>query len=196
LIDRIFEPYYTTKEKGEGTGLGLATVHGIVKNHGGLVTVYSEPGGGSTFSVYLPAVDVAPEQESDRRLSLPKGNERVLVVDDEEGVIGILRQMLERLGYEVVTRASSIEALALFTTKPDYFDLVITDMTMPQMMGDRLAGEIIRIRPDIPIVLCTGYSELISEERAREIGIRQFIMKPCVMSEIASTVRKALDGEE
>jgi len=193
--DRIFEPYFTTKEKGVGTGMGLSVVHGIVDSHGGTITVYSEPGKGSTFHVYLPLIqEEAIKPEMDEQAPIPTGNERILFIDDEPALVEIGKQMLERLGYKVTTRTSSIEALELFKAQPDQFDLVITDMTMPKMTGDKLAKELMEIRPDIPIVLCTGHSGRISEEKARSLGIRKFVMKPIVMSDMSKTVRKVLDG--
>jgi signal transduction histidine kinase/DNA-binding response OmpR family regulator len=192
--ERIFDPYFTTKEVGEGTGLGLAIVHGIVKDHGGAITVYSEPGKGSTFHVYLPVIEKAEEPQKETLEPLPTGHERILFIDDEPGLVEIGKQMMEKLGYNVVVRTSSIEALELFREQPDRFDLVITDMTMPKMMGDRLAVELMKIRPDIPIILCTGFSERITEEEARGMGIKAFVMKPLVMRVLANTVRRILDG--
>ena len=192
--ERIFEPYFTTKEKGVGTGMGLSVVHGIVKNHNGEVTVYSEPGKGSTFHVYLPLIqEEAIKPEMDEQAPILTGNERILFIDDEPTLVELGTQMLERLGYEVTTRTSSIEALELFKAQPDRFDLVITDMTMPNMMGDKLAQEFMKIRSDIPIILCTGFSERISEEKTKEIGIKAFAMKPLVMRGLANTIKKVID---
>ncbi|MBW2169460.1 MAG: response regulator, partial [Deltaproteobacteria bacterium] len=192
ILGRIFDPYFTTKEVGEGTGLGLAVVHGIIKDHGGAITVYSEPGKGTTFHVYLPVIEKAAEPEKETLKPLPTGHERILFIDDEPGLVEIGRVMLGELGYDVVVRTSSIEALELFRIKPDEFELVITDMTMPKMTGDKLAKELMQIRPDIPIILCTGFSKRITEEKAKEIGIKAFVMKPLVMRDLANTVRKAL----
>jgi PAS domain S-box-containing protein len=192
--DRIFEPYFTTKDKGEGTGLGLSVVNGIVDSHGGTITVYSEPGKGSTFHVYLPLIqEEAIKPEMDEQAPILTGNERILFIDDEKALVDLGKQMLEHLGYKVTIRTSSIEALELFKVKSDRFDLVITDMTMPNMTGDKLAKELMKVRPDIPIIICTGYSERISEEKAGSLGIRKFIMKPIVMSDMAKTVREILD---
>ncbi|MEA2039442.1 MAG: ATP-binding protein [Thermodesulfobacteriota bacterium] len=192
--ERIFDPYFTTKEKGEGTGLGLSVVHGIVKDHGGTIMVYSEPGKGSTFHVYLPLIrGQAVKPEINEHAPVLKGNERILFIDDEQALADMGKQMLERLGYEVTIRTSSIEALELFHKKSDQFDLVITDMTMPKMTGDKLAKELMKIRRDIPVILCTGFSERISEEKAKEMGIKAFTMKPIVMRDMTKTVRKVLD---
>lgn len=196
VAERIFDPYFTTKEKGEGTGLGLAVVHGIIKGSDGTITVYSEPGKGTTFHVYFPIKEreeLMAERDS-RTDEIPRGNECILLVDDEETILEVGKQMLERQGYKVVVKASGIEALELFTKQPDRFDLVITDMTMPKLRGDRLAKELMNIRPDIPIILCTGFSEHIAEERAKEIGIREFVMKPLVTDQFARIVRKVLDA--
>jgi PAS domain S-box-containing protein len=195
--DRIFEPYFTTKAPGEGTGMGLSVVHGIIKKHNGEITVQSEPGKGSTFHVYLPLIqEEVIKPEIDEQAPIPTGNERILFIDDEQTLVDMGKQMLERLGYEVTTRTSSIEALELFKVQPDRFDLVITDMTMSNMTGDKLAKELMKIRPNICIVICTGFSERISEERAKRMGIKAFAMKPIVMRDIANTVRKVLDEEK
>ncbi|MBT8331459.1 MAG: response regulator, partial [Deltaproteobacteria bacterium] len=191
-LPQIFNPYFTTKEKGEGTGLGLAVVQGIIKSLNGAITVDSNVGKGSTFHVYLPTIkrELADEEEIPK--PLPMGYERILLVDDEQPLVEIGKQMLERLGYKVDTRTSSIEALNLFKADPSRFDLVITDIVMPNMTGDRLADKLIGIRPDIPIVLCTGYSEKFTHKHAAEKGIEAFLMKPLVMQNLASTVRQAL----
>jgi len=195
IMERIFEPYFTTEEKGVGTGMGLSVVHGIVKGHGGMVTVYSEPGKGSTFHVYIPLIQEEEKRpEIDEDAPVPTGTEHILFIDDEPVLADLGKQMLDRLGYEVTSRTSSVEALELFKAQPDRFDLVITDMTMPQMTGDKLAMEIEKIRPDIPIIICTGYSERITEDKAKWIGIKAFAMKPVVMKDLANTVRKVIDG--
>ena len=194
IKDRIFDPYFTTKAPGEGTGIGLAVVHGIVKSHSGLITVDSEPGKGTTFTVLLPTIGCKVAVESKIFDSLPTGNERILFVDDEKPIAKVTQQMLEGLGYEVESRTSSIEALAAFREHPDEFDLVITDMTMPNMTGKTLAQELIEIRPDVPVILCTGFSHVMNEEEALRIGIRAFVMKPLVMRDLAETIRKVLDN--
>lgn len=194
VMERIFDPYFTTKERDRGTGLGLAVVHGIVTKWGGTIIVESESGKGSTFHVYLPAVKSAGTEETEEIKPLPTGNERILFVDDEQALAHMGKQMMQRLGYDVVSKTSSVEALELFRVQPDRFDLVITDMTMPNMTGDKLAKKFMEIRPDIKIILCTGYSERISEEKARAMGIREFAMKPVVMRDLCNTVRRVLDA--
>ena len=197
--ERIFDPYFTTKEKGEGTGLGLSVVHGIVKDHRGDITVESELGKGTTVYILLPRIDHAKEAavEPESRLGrIPNGHEHILFIDDEQALVDLGKQMLELLGYEVITRTSSIEALELFQAQPNKFDLVITDMTMPNMTGEKLAKELMRIRPNIPIILCTGFSEQITEKESKEIGIREFAMKPLVMRDLAKSIRKVLTEKE
>ncbi|MCF8120379.1 MAG: PAS domain S-box protein [Deltaproteobacteria bacterium] len=193
IRDRIFEPYYTTKGKGEGTGLGLSVVHGIVKSHKGAVRVESEPGKGTTFQVFFPLFHSEVTVKEDLTSKIPGGNERVLFVDDEAVSVGVVETLLERLGYAVDTQTSSVEALKMFQNDPQRFDLIITDQTMPGMTGADLAKEIMRIRPRVPIILCTGFSEQINEEQAKEMGIRAFIMKPFVSRQLAKTVRGVLD---
>ena len=193
VMERIFEPYFTTKEKGVGTGLGLAVTHGIVKSHGGAITLESKPGKGSTFNVYIPSIKKEVALKAGATEVLPNGSERILFVDDEHALVEIGKQMLEKLGYEVTTTTSSIEALELFRVKPDQFDLVVTDMTMPKMTGEKLAKEIMGIRADIPIVLCTGYSEHIGSESAEKMGIRGFVMKPLSMKKLAIAIRNGMD---
>ena len=193
ILERIFDPYFTTKDKGEGTGLGLSVVHGIIKSNAGNITVYSEPGKGSTFNVFFPVIEKEMRAEAAAEELLPTGNEKILFVDDEPTIVEITNQMLKRLGYDVVTRTASNEALDLFKVQPEKYDLVITDMTMPGMMGDELAGELMQIRPDIPVILCTGFSQRITEKKAKHLGIKAFLMKPLVMRSLAVTIRKVLD---
>ena len=191
--NRIFEPYYTTKEVGEGTGMGLAVVHGIVKSYGGDITVESAPGEGTTFHVMLPIVEVKVSPAIEQKTELPRGSEQVLLVDDEKVAVDAIQSMLTNLGYKLTARTSSIEALEAFQNSPQAFDLVITDMTMPNMTGRELAKEIMSIRKDIPIILCTGFSDQVDEHKAKAMGISAFVMKPIVMREIANTIREVLD---
>jgi CheY-like chemotaxis protein len=196
IIDRIFEPYFTTKGLGEGTGLGLSVVHGIVKSHGGSITVESELGKGTEFRILLPKVEIYAKAGTQEIPVLPRGTESILFVDDEEGLVNIGKQMLERLGYNVVVRTSSIEALEAFRRQPEKYDLILTDQTMPHMTGMNLAREVLRIRPEMPIVLCTGFSEIITAESVKAMGIRKLLMKPLVMSDVALAVRHSLDSVE
>jgi len=194
--ERIFEPYFTTKKKGTGTGLGLSTTYAILQAHDGAVTVQSVPGEGSVFNVYLPIIDaVSPEEEGSGR-ELQRGTERILFVDDEQPIVDFGRQILEHLGYEVTALSSSLEALALFRSEPERFDLIITDMTMPHMRGDQLAKEVLGLSPQIPVILCTGYSEHMSEKTARAAGIKAFAMKPIDLNELAGTIRAVLDDKK
>lgn len=193
-LELIFDPYFTTKNPGEGTGLGLSVVHGIVEGYGGKIIVESELNRGTVFTIYLPATKLhAVTTEQYKYEDLPRGSERVLFVDDEPAIVEVACRLLESLGYKMTCKTGSIEALELFREKPREFDLVITDMTMPGMNGDRLATELIKIRSDIPVILCTGYSKTMSEETALRVGIKAFLMKPIEYSALAKTVRKALD---
>jgi len=198
VMQRIFEPYFTTKTVSEGTGMGLAVVHGIVKKHRGAVTVQSEPGKGSTFQVYFPAAQ--EEVITGKDITLPgdvtKGHECILFVDDEETVGDIVKHILERLGYQVVVKYNGLEALELFKSNPDQFDIVITDMIMPKMTGTELAKEILSIKPDFPVVICSGFSEKIREEELKSINIHTVIEKPFVMQEITQAIRKALEKKD
>jgi len=196
VMERIFDPYFTTKEKGVGTGLGLAVVHGIVKKYGGAIQVESKLGQGTVFHVYLPKADVAAPTQTELTKPIKGGSEKVLLVDDEQMLASVGQQALQRLGYEVVSRTSPIEALELFKAKPGHFDVVITDQTMPGMTGDALARELMSIRPGIPVIICTGYSQAIDAERAATIGIKAFVMKPILIHELADAVRKALGREK
>ncbi len=194
VMEKIFDPYFTTKPVGQGTGMGLSTIHGIVKSHGGDIKVYSEPGKGTVFYVYFPLIETKPvEPEIVSTGPIQKGNERILLVDDEEPIVRIVKQTLERLGYQVATRTGSVDALEAFRAGPDKFDLVITDMTMPNMNGVELAKKLMEIRPDIPIIICTSFSEKISADKAQAMGIRGYVMKPVVTSEISKKIREVLD---
>jgi PAS domain S-box-containing protein len=193
IKDRIFDPYFTTREFGKGSGMGLAMVHGIVMNHDGAITVESEVGKGTTFNIFFPIVRREPVPEITIDEDLPTGKERILFVDDEESIVKMGRQRLERLGYKVESTTSPIEALELFRSKPDQFDLVITDLTMPKMTGDKLVKEILNIRSEMPIILCTGFSEKINGEKAKEIGAFGYIEKPVDKRDLAVAVRRVLD---
>ena len=194
-MERIFEPYFTTKKREEGTGLGLAVVHGIVRNHKGDIKVYSEPGQGSSFHVYLPLLAGPQATATAQKAAAPLlGHEHILLVDDEVTVVEPTRRILEQHGYRVTSTTSSVEALELFRAKPADFDLVITDQTMPYMTGDHLALEVKRLRADIPIILCTGFSSIINETKAEALGIKAFLMKPVLRAELTETIRRVLDA--
>lgn len=193
IMDRIFDPYFTTKELGKGTGMGLSVVHGIVKNHGGAVTVESMPEKGATFNILLPVIEAEPESKIERHEKLPGGTERILFVDDEDSIVLTMQYRLERLGYQVKATTKPMDALELFKSDPHQFDLIITDMTMPDMNGDRLIKEVLKIRPHMPAILCTGFHEKISEEKAKKMGIVGYFEKPINKFELAGLVRKVLD---
>jgi CheY-like chemotaxis protein len=194
IIGQIFEPYFTTKSKGKGNGLGLAVVHGIVKSHDGHITVYSEPGKGTTFTVYLPLITEIGESVAEQSgVTIFRGNERILFVDDEASIVKMQFQSLGRLGYKVFSTTSSIEALDTFKKAPHDFDLVITDMTMPEMTGDRLAAEIKKIRPDIPIILCTGFSGKTMQHESAELHVNKLLMKPVDKAQMSEAIREVLD---
>jgi len=192
VVERVFNPFFTTKKPGEGTGMGLAVVHGIIKNHNGAITVYSEIGKGTTFNVFLPKVQDEMRHETISLKSIPIGRERILFIDDEKIQLQSVQHMLERLGYHVLAIADSLEALDIFQGTPEAFDLIITDQTMPKMTGEKLAESILRIRPDIPVILCTGFSEVVDADKAKAMGIREFVMKPFTIKEMAETIRKVL----
>ena len=178
VMERIFEPYFTTKEVGEGTGLGLALVHSIVQASGGGITLASEPGKGSTFAVYFPRIEEQEDGEAEEAPPLQKGKGRILMVDDEVDIVNAAKIILEQSGYDVLTFSNSLEAWQTFQADPDRFDLLISDLTMPRLTGLELAKNILSLRPDLPIIICTGFSESISTEKARELGIKEVILKP------------------
>ncbi|MDM8537628.1 PAS domain S-box protein [Desulfobacterales bacterium HSG17] len=195
LQEKIFDPFFTTKEKGKGTGMGLSVIHGIVKSMGGTIHVYSKPGKGTEFHVYLPLVENLSEKQNihQPQESILGGIEHILLVDDEDIVVTVVKQMLERLGYQVTSYTSSIDALEAFRASFDIFDIVITDMQMPNMSGDKLSFELTKIRPDIPILLCTGFSETMSDEKATSLGINGFLLKPIVINDLSHKIREVLD---
>lgn len=193
ILDKIFDPYFTTKKIGKGSGMGLAMVHGIVKRHKGVIHVDSTPNVGSVFHVFLPASDQAVLDQNKKVQPLVGGSEHILVVDDEASIADMTRMRLERLGYTVTSKTSSRAALDLFCRYPDRFDLVITDQTMPQMTGEKMAAQMISVRKDIPIILSTGYSSRIDEEKTGQMGIRALLMKPVDMRELSVCIRRVLD---
>ncbi len=194
-LDKIFDPYFTTKETGKGTGLGLSVVQGIVKRFHGDISVLSEPGQGFEVDVLLPVKEqIFAERQIDPDQPVRGGTEKILLVDDEALIVKMEEQMLERLGYTVTVRTGSIDALEAFKADPQAFDLVVTDMTMPNMTGVQLTAELKKIKPAIPVILCTGFSYQVNEEKSKALGIDGFVMKPVIMKEIAATIRKVLDN--
>ncbi len=194
LMDKIFDPYFTTKETNKGTGLGLSVVQGIIKSCNGAIHVYSEPDKGTEVHLYLPIMKKMKEMDSSN-LSEPSqgGTETILIVDDEEMIVEMEKLMLERLGYHVTPLTGSVEALARFKENPGAFDLVITDMTMPRMTGIQLANELKSIRPDIPVIICSGFSDQINSDTSKALGIQGYLMKPVIKRELAATIRVVLD---
>ena len=195
IMDRIFDPYFTTKSQDKGTGMGLAVVHGIIKGHGGTIHVESAPGKGSRFDIFFPIMEKQTVSETEELKALPTGGECILLVDDEDSLIDLGQNMLKKLGYRVETWTRPVEALETFRADPHKFDLVISDMTMPNMTGDILTSELRQIRDDIPIIICTGYSERINEQRAEELGIQGLIMKPFTIRRLARKVREVLGSK-
>lgn len=195
IANKIFDPYFTTKQTGKGTGLGLATVLGIVKDHNGDIRVSSTPGKGTIFEVFFPLMESSQEivMTPEEMIDNMGGTESILVVDDEAPIVQMEKKILERLGYLVTERVSSIEALKAFEATPDKFDLVISDMTMPGMTGDKLAQKLLALKPDLPIIICTGFSERINEENAEKIGVKALIRKPVLKKDLVKMVRDVLD---
>jgi CheY-like chemotaxis protein len=192
-LDRIFEPYFTTKEKTSGTGMGLAMVHGIISRQGGSIEVESEVGEGTTFRIYLPVVKRdSPIEQIVSIGDLRNGTGNILLVDDEEQVVQVTGEILQSLGYKVVGKTSPREALDVFNEDPKAFDLLLTDLTMPELTGLELAETVKQKRSDLPVILCTGYSDQIPEEEAVRAGIREYCMKPISMRELSQLVGKFL----
>jgi signal transduction histidine kinase len=192
---RIFDPFFTTKEKGKGTGIGLSLTHDIIKSYRGALTVQSEPGKGSTFNVFFPVIEGPSFLESETVESLPTGHEHILFVDDEDALADLGKQMIESLGYRVTSRVNSLEALSLFESHPAAFDLVITDLVMPDMNGDELVRKIHKIRPEIPVILVTGFTGQLTPEKVASLGVTRLSIKPIVMTDMACFIRQALDGD-
>lgn len=194
--ERIFDPYFTTKKIGEGTGMGLSVVQGIVSSLGGAISVYSEPGQGSTFHIFLPKIEGAAAENLTSNESSSGGTERILFVDDEKILAELGQALLGALGYDVTIAPDGLEALKFFLADPQAFDLVITDMNMPALTGKELAKGLLAIRPDIPVILCTGFSDQIDEKQAMECGIKGYVMKPYTTSSLNKVIRTALAGEQ
>lgn len=194
-VGKMFNPYFSTKPKGEGTGFGLSIVHGIVKSYGGFIKVYSEPGRGTTIRIYFPSIETEVDHAKIKsETKLPTGDERILLVDDEEPVLNIMKQLIESLGYKVVAFDSSPKALETFQADPKKFDLVITDVTMPQMTGLELARRLFMVNPKMLIILCTGYNQLITNEKAKALGIKEYLLKPVLRTDLSKAIRKVLDN--
>jgi|GEM_PF-6241781 len=198
LVNKIFDPFFTTKQKGEGTGMGLSVVHGIVKNMKGFINVYSEPGKGTEFKIYFPAAEEQAGLKKERNnipdTSLSLGKEHILLVDDEQAILNMEKETLERLGYTVNAENSPIDALEVFRKASNEFDLVITDMSMPGMSGKELTSKLLEIRSNIPVILCTGFSEKMPPELIKQLGIREVIMKPLLLKDLSRSIRRVLDA--
>ena len=195
IVANIFDPFFTTKINGKGTGLGLSVVHGIIKSLNGDIQVNTTPGIGTEFKIYFPCEKTTFHEKANlAKTSLPMGNEHILLIDDERDIVNMISELLRKLGYRVTSRTSSIEALEAFRAVPNRFDMIITDMAMPKLPGDKLSAEIIRINPDIPILLCTGFSESITEEKTQAIGIKGFLTKPIILKDLAEKIRDILDA--
>lgn len=193
IKDRIFDPYFTTKEIGTGTGMGLSVVHGIVKSHHGIIKVDSNIGKGTTFSVLFPLINVDVDIKNENKGPILRGTEKILFVDDEETLASLGEKMLHRMGYTVTAKSNSEDALKVFLEKPDAFDLLITDMTMPDMSGDELALKVMSVRPDFPVIICSGYNKKLAGEKIRHTGIKHFLTKPLEIRELSRVIREALD---
>ncbi|MGD9210709.1 MAG: ATP-binding protein, partial [Desulfobacteraceae bacterium] len=195
LIERIFDPFFTTKKQGEGTGLGLSVVHGIVRSHHGAIRVESQEGVGTSFRVYFPITESSEINQKEMETQLLGGKEHILMVDDELSLVKIGSRMLKRMGYKVTSTNNSLEALELFHKRPNHYDLILSDLTMPYLTGEKLAAEITKIRPDIPIIICTGFSAAVDLSEAVVSGIRAIVKKPIEKHQLAKTIRLALEGK-
>ena len=196
ILKRIFEPYFSTKETGKGTGLGLSVAHGIVKSHGGTIKASSVVRKGSIFEIYLPTTKGEASGQDKLDMPLLTGTGRILFVDDEPALIMMGQKILGKLGYQVQTTNSPVEALEMFRSKPTEFDLVITDLTMPELTGINLAKALLEIRPGLPIVLCTGFSDQVNEEMVKSMGIRGLLLKPLTIHELAYSARMAIEANQ
>jgi CheY-like chemotaxis protein len=192
IADRIFDPFFTTKKPGEGTGMGLAVAHGIARKYHGEIKLKSAPGQGATFEIFLPLADQAPAAEREESAHPTMGRGRVLFVDDEAALAEIGRELLEPLGYQVITETDPRQALARFRSDPRQVDILITDQNMPGLTGADLTREVLAVRPDLPVLMLTGFSETITRERARELGIREFLLKPILRRDLAAAIETAL----
>ena len=194
LIEKIFDPYFTTKGAGKGTGLGLSVAYGAVKEHGGDIQVSSRIGHGTIFNIYFPLIGQFEENNFEQQfIDVKTGTEKILLVDDETAIVKLEKQMLEKLGYQITGKTNSIDALKTFRSDPDNFDIVVTDMNMPGLTGMQLAKEILSIRPELPIIICTGFSEWLNEEQVYKLGVKGLLMKPMSKARIAETIRNLLD---
>lgn len=195
IINSIFDPYFTTKESGRGTGMGLALVHGIVESYQGKITVSSQLRKGTEFNVFLPVCNKKDTKEQDIEQTAAKGTETIMFVDDEPSIVSVNSNYLSKMGYTVETCSNGLQALELFKENPSHFDLVISDMTMPQMNGDKLAGELVKIKPDLPVIICTGFNKNISEEAVKRIGVKALIYKPFELNKLSKMIRQVLDDQ-
>lgn len=197
LIDKIFDPYFTTKNIGEGTGLGLSVVQGIVRTCGGEITVASKPDKGTEFTVLFPVAEGGKDQNADDEPTMIEGgDESILLIDDEPSVLKVEQRILRKLGYNVTIENDSEKALEKIKREPEKFDLVISDMTMPKMNGATLAEKAMRANPDLPVIICTGYSNRITKEEIRRLGVKALVYKPLSVPSIASEIRKIFNHEE